>query len=110
MAAPTPTIDTEGVMSWTIDTEPYHWIMSFVFPDGTKPPNVNFDYITVSGVTDSYDLTTIFPGGYGVILYGVDSSGNLMLTPSTATGLTVTPGAFFLSIPKTKRRKTSKNL
>jgi hypothetical protein len=108
MAAPTPSIDTEGIMSWTIDTEPYQWIISYVFPDGTKPPNINFDFIPLPGSTDSYDLTTIFPGGYKVILYGIDANGNLEFTPSITEGVTINQGIMlmnFLSAPKKSTRK-----
>lgn len=86
-AAPTPTIDSAGVVSWTNPaTPPATWGLTAGFDDATVAL-VDSTSQTISGASTSYDAyANGWFGGMRVQLVGLDANGNLILAPAWSLG------------------------
>lgn len=87
MSSPLVSVDSVGIGSWTVDTEPVYWCIEFCYPDGSLSKGLGAT-IFVDGYNDTIDLTNYAAGGLLVKLTGLDGSNNIILTPTNSTDLT----------------------
>jgi hypothetical protein len=86
-AAPTPTIDSAGVVSWVNPSvPPGSWELVSGFDDASVNLGTG-NSTSVSGATTSFDAyTNAWAGGQRVQLYGLDANNNVILAPAWSLG------------------------
>ena len=71
-------VDEFGVVSWDTTSVPNKWILESTLGSGGPSSQGYTHSIVLAGDVVTFDAFSAgWPGGYQLILYGVDSNGNL---------------------------------
>jgi hypothetical protein len=88
-ASPVITVDSAGVLHWTLPASPPpEWVIENCYADGSSPAYNTWSTAVLGTVNslDAFDLN--WSGGYNLRLTGIDEDTNLVFSPTVSTQVT----------------------